>query len=48
MDCYYCYKPIICKCQEKDFMIEKIKDVLPLKEYNPEWDKEDHEQAERD
>ena len=35
--CYYCGRPLVCKCQEKDFIIEKIKDVLPLKEYDPSW-----------
>jgi len=39
--CYYCGRPLVCKCQEKDFMIEKIAEQLPLKEYKPEWDKEE-------
>lgn len=40
LTCYYCKQKFRCGCQEKDFMIEKIKDVLPLKEYNPEWEDE--------
>ena len=41
LTCYYCKQKFRCGCQEKDFMIEKIAEQLPLKEYKPEWDKEE-------